>query len=200
MLQTIVTIIILAGSSFANTTTAIVNTKETKKILIGDEAKKVLKKWDPDFVVYDIDAFPATVVNLFKEDAANNLPMAVLADFNGDQKQDIALLGFNQKKNKEKVIILVAKDKSYQVVEVREKEYIKPTASSIETENGTEYGLSFYLSMMKSSELKFKNNLTSKYKPDALQLENYAGQTSAYYLKPNSKKSFDIKEYKGLVE
>jgi hypothetical protein len=76
-----------------------------------------------------------------------------------------------------------------------------PTASFIQTKNAeTESGLSIYLSLLKSKELRFKKNLSHAHKPDALQLENFGGATSAYYLKSVGKNKFEVKEYKGMIE
>jgi hypothetical protein len=178
--------------------TVLWNTSNRREIQLDSEALKVLKKWDPQFKLFTIKDYPVTVVELFKE-ATKELPMAVLADFDGDQKQDIALMGYNN--NKERIVILVAQKKSFTAVEVSSRPYVDPTKSFIETEErGRESGLSFYLSLLDVKQLQFKKNKTDQLKPNALQLENYAGQTTAYYLKPTVKNKFEVKEYKGMIE
>lgn len=174
------------------------NTATEKKVILDKEALAVLKKWDPHFTVFQLNNYPQTVVNLFS-DAKQELPMAILADFNGDQQMDIALMGHNKKK--ERIVILVAQEKSYIAVEVQSRDYKDPALSFIKTDNKKrEKGLGFYLSLLSSQDLRFSKNKKTSFKPDALQLENFGGETSAYYLKHIGKNKFEVKEYKGMIE
>jgi hypothetical protein len=174
------------------------NTPTEKKVILDKEALSVLKKWDPNFTVFQLNNYPRTVVNLFS-DAKQELPMAILADFNGDHQKDIALMGHN--KTKERIVILVAQKNSYVAVEVRSRTYTDPASSFINTdEKKREKGLGFYLSLLSSQDLRFAKNTKRTFKPDALQLENYGGETSAYYLKHLGKNKFEVKEYKGIIE
>jgi hypothetical protein len=191
-------IFLLNSAAYAEAVTQLWNTPTRREIQLDLEAQKVLKKWDENFKVFSIKDYPATVVDLFK-DAPKELPMAVLADFNGDQKQDIALMGHNN--TKERIVILMAQKKSYVAIEVSSRNYVSPEKSFIETEEqGRQPGLSLYLSLLESKELQYKKNKTYKNKPDALQLENYLGSTNAYYLKPAAKNKFEVKEYKGMID
>lgn len=191
-------IIIVLIAHLADAGVQLKNTPTEKRVQLDQQALEVLKKWDPEFQVFDVDSYPRTVVTLFKG-ASQELPMAILADFNGDQKQDIALMGHNKKK--ERIVILVADHNSYVPVEVKSRDYKDPTTSFIQTENAeTESGLSIYLSLLKSKEIRFKKNQSYAFKPDALQLENFGGATSAYYLKSVGKNKFEVKEYKGMIE
>lgn len=174
----------------------ILNTATQKQVMLSSSVNEVLKKWDPNFSIYEISMFAPSVVKLYKG-PKDGLPMAILGDFNGDQKQDIALMG--KSLDKEKVVILIAKNNSFTAVQVHSQQAPDPLQNQIESASGVEQGLSFYLSLLSSAELKVKSN-QDLIKPDALQLENYLGTTSAYYLKPNRKKSFDVVEYKGIIK
>ncbi len=185
-------------ASVASAGVQLKNTPTDKRVQLDSQALEVLKKWDPEFKVFDVDNYPRTVITLFKG-ASQELPMAILADFNGDQKQDIALMGHNKKR--ERIVILVADHSSYVPVEVKSRDYMDPTASFIQNQDAeTESGLNIYLSLLKSKEMHFKKNQSYAFKPDALQLENFGGATSAYYLKSVGKNKFEVKEYKGMIE
>lgn len=173
------------------------NTPQKGQVKMSDDVLSTLKKWDANFQVFSIKSFPPTVIGLFG-DSKQELPMAVLGDFNGDQQQDIALLGHN--KNQQRVVILVAQKKVFTPVVVDTKPYTDPQKSVLETEDtGQEKGLSFYLSLLPAKDLEMSKKSSFKQKPDALQLENYGGQTNAYYLKPKGKNKFELMEYKGMI-
>ncbi|MBY0383862.1 hypothetical protein K2X05_01775 [bacterium] len=173
------------------------NSPQKGEVKLSDSVLSALKKWDKDFRVFPIKSFPPTVIGLFR-DSKQELPMVVLGDFNGDQKQDVALLGHN--KTQQRVVILVVQDKTFVAVDVNTKPFVDPEKAFLETEDtGKEKGLSFYLSLLSAKDLEMSKKSTFKHKPDALQLENYGGQTNAYYLKPKSKNQFELIEYKGMI-
>lgn len=175
----------------------LLNSPQKGEVKTNEVVLNILNKWDKNFAVFPIKSFPPTVIGLFR-DSKQELPMAVLGDFNGDQKQDIALLGHN--KTQQRVVILVAQDKTYSVVDVNTKPFEDPEKSFLETEDtGKEKGLSFYLSLLPAKDLEMSKKSTFKHKPDALQLENYGGQTNAYYLKAKGKNKFELIEYKGMI-
>lgn len=171
----------------------IVNEASKQEVILGAEAEKAIKSYDAIFKPYIMENFAPTVQNLFK-DLKNELPMAVIGDFNADKKMDLALLGTN--KMKELTLILLAEKNGYKVIEVRSTPYKKPSASTIPAgEEGTEEtGLGFYLGLAKASDLKFKKNSVTSVR-DGLQTEYYGGETKVFYINSKNK----LTEYTGLI-
>jgi len=164
---------------------------------INETLQKTLSQWDKQFTAFPIKSFPPTVIGLFR-DSKDELPMAVAGDFNGDGKKDYALMGFN--KTEQKIVVLINQGTSYLPVLVNTEKYKDPQTSILDTEDtGREKGLSTYISLLpaKNIELGKKSSFTKK--PDALQIENYGGVTTAYYLKTSGKNKVEVKEYKGMI-
>jgi hypothetical protein len=166
-------------------------------VQISEDIQKALKKWDANFQVFPLKSFPPTVIGLFR-DAKNESPMAVSGDFNGDGQTDFAIMGFN--KTQQKIVILVKQEKDYIPVLVNTEKYKDPEKSFLDTEDtGREKGLSTYVSLLSAKDIEVGKKSTFAKKPDALQIENYGGVTTAYYLKSTSKNKFEVKEYKGMI-
>jgi hypothetical protein len=171
------------------------NNATKKEIVLNAEAEKALKAWDAQFVLYKTEDFAPTVIELYKDDK-EALPQAVLADFNGDKKIDLGLLGHNR--SKEIAVMLLNQGGSYKVIVARTNDYKKPSSVHLPVGNkGTEeVGLMFYVGIEKAKDLVFKKGPGALSSRDGLLLETYGGDTRAYYLD----KKNNLKEYKGLVE
>ena len=182
-------ILVFTHSSLALTAPVITNTAAKKEVVLGAAATKALKKWNPGFQVFSVNDFPAAVVDLFK-DAPKELPMAVAGDFNGDGKEDIAVVGHSAVNTF--FVILVAGPAEYTVVLAETQAYKDPKNQSLTTETGdVQTGLSTYLSLLPAKDLRFKN---PKKKLDAIQIETYNADTRAFYIKDGRST-----EYKGLI-
>jgi len=166
------------------------NTSASKNFVLGTDATTALKKWNAAFKVYNVGDFPKAVLELF-EGAPKELPMAVAGDFNGDKKEDFAVMGSNGKN--EIILVLLAAKNQYDVVVVETNVYKDPATQSLTLETGeTQPGLSMYLSLLPSKELQFKAGAAKR---DALQIETFNSITRAFYVR-----GAQAKEYKGLID
>ncbi len=173
------------------------NKPQKGEIQISSELQKVLQKWDADFKIFPIKSFPPTVIGLFR-DAKDEVPMAVAGDFNGDAKKDFAIMGYN--KTQQKIVILLKQETSYLPVLVSTEAYKDPQKSFIDIEEtGKEKGLSQYLSLLPAKSIETGKKFSFVQKPDALQIENYGGTTTAYYLRSSNKNKVEVKEYTGMI-
>lgn len=172
--------------------TEFVNTKTSLKVNLDDKALNALKNWNSKFQLYGSEDFPAAVKELFAG-IKDELPMAVRADFDGDKTLDLALLGHNLKN--QFVVVLFNKDKRYEVKVLQTNPYVDPKKLNIETSQGPEDGLGFYLGIVKAKDLNFKGGKNVLSPRDGLQLENFGGLTQAFYYKDGK-----FIEYKGLAQ
>ena len=173
------------------------NKPQKGEVQINEDLQKTLAQWDKDFKVFPLKSFPPTVIGLFR-DAKDELPMAVGGDFNGDGKKDFAVMGFN--KTQQKIVILVKQNEGYTAVLVNAEPFKDPKTSYIDTEEtGREKGLSLYLSLLPAKSIEMGKKTSFIQTPDALQIENYGGVTTAYYLKTSAKNKVEVKEYKGMI-
>jgi hypothetical protein len=191
----IVSILFLSGFTTHAADSQIINTADKIEIILAPEAAAALKKWDPIFKIYASKDFAPSVIGLFK-DSKDSIPMGVVGDFNGDKKQDVAVLGHSGKK--EIAVLLLNEGKTYKPIVARTNDYKKPSSVTIPAgELGSEEtGLGFYLGVEKAADLNFKKSPNTPSSRDGLQLETYGGDTRLYYLDKKNK----LKEYKGLVE
>lgn len=192
-------IIILIFIAFSNPALAeiVFNKPQKGEVQINDDLQKTLSQWDKEFKVFPLKSFPPTVIGLFR-DAKDELPMAVGGDFNGDGKKDFAVMGFN--KTQQKIVFLIKQNEGYLAVLVNAEPFKDPKTSFIDTEEtGREKGLSLYLSLLPAKSIEMGKKASFVQKPDALQIENYGGVTTAYYLKTTAKNKVEVKEYKGMI-
>ncbi len=173
------------------------NKPQKGEVQINEDLQKTLSQWDKEFKVFTLKSFPPTVIGLFR-DAKDELPMAVGGDFNGDGKKDFAVMGYN--KTQQKIVFLIKQNEGYLAVLVSAQAYKDPQTSFIQTEEtGREKGLSLYLSLLPAASIEISKKTSFVQKPDALQIENYGGVTTAYYLKSTAKNKVEVKEYKGMI-
>lgn len=183
--------------SHAQTPMEVIVSGKTKTPKISDQISKEIVKWDSRFKIYDYNFFAPSVQSVFTE-PDDGLPMAVIGDFNGDSRADLALMGVSE--GTEKAIVVVNEGASRRIIELSSQPASDPQKSILSVGGKNEKGLSLYLSLFRSKEINFKKNKVFKKAPDAIQIEKYFGATKAYYLKPNKKSSYDVIEYKGLVQ
>jgi hypothetical protein len=173
------------------------NKPQKGEVKLSENLHKILTKWDADFQVFPLKSFPPTVIGLFR-DAKDELPMAVAGDFNGDTQTDYAVMGFNKKQ--QKIVFLIKQSDTYLPVLVLAENYKDPQSSFIDIEEtGREKGLSTYLSLLPAKNIEMGKKSTLKNKPDGLQIENYGGSTTAYFVKSSDKNKVEVKEYKGMI-
>lgn len=88
---------------------------ENKKIVLGADVIRAIKAQNPKFKILKSKSFAATSIEL-----SDGVPMAVVADFNADGLQDVALYGVDSAKKRTLVYMVVssAVDQKYHVFEV----------------------------------------------------------------------------------
>ena len=83
------------------------------KVVLGADVVKAIKSTNPNFKMLTLNNFAVTSI-----ENANTSPMAVIADFNADQKKDVAVYGIDRVNNKAIVYMLISKAQGYEVFEV----------------------------------------------------------------------------------
>lgn len=150
-------------------TPGLINTKKTKSVVFGKEIERIIKKERPGFSPLKISVFKNEVIGLFKG-SKNNIPMAVVGDFNGDKINDLVVLGKN-KKNFELLAFLSEKS-TFKLVPVAQwtmKNFLKAFYY--------EKKIVRYLSFVPKSKVKKPKN----YKNDLFQIETYLGFTELFF-------------------
>ncbi len=96
------------------------------EINLSTEIKKLLYEYDPDFQILNYDDYSEKLVSLFPT-TPYNTPSVVIGDFNGDNREDILMVGkkFINNKHIEKEIIIISTNSAtnYTILKLREGEY-----------------------------------------------------------------------------
>jgi hypothetical protein len=87
------------------------------KVVLGADVVKAIKSKNPNFKMLTLNNFAVTSI-----ENSSTSPMAVLADFNGDQKTDVAIYGMDRANNKALIYMLISKAQSYEAFEVEKAE------------------------------------------------------------------------------
>lgn len=137
----------------------ITNTKSKRRLVYGDKIETILQKKYKTFTPYKFDEYDKSVKNLIKG-TRNNLPAALIGDYNGDGKQDLVLMGSDKKK--QVILAFLSDKKGYTDFVVNsENEYSKP--------------LDLYLMNIPKKKIIFNN----KKDRDAFQVEKFGGAAVA---------------------
>jgi hypothetical protein len=138
------------------------------------EAQKALKKWNPQFSVFDRTDFPPSILQMFDEDKAQ--PMAFIADVEGNGKNALVLLGEDSKS--QYVVALIQEKKSWKVIKVYSSSLPKIRKTEVPTLNEVkEVGVPFYIL---PAEGEFGKKLSPKV---GIQVEAYLGIAEVYEIK-----------------
>lgn len=153
----------------------------------------VVQKVDPEHRLMNFDQFAPTVQRLFDK-GSSSLPMATLGDFDGDEKMDIALMGYTgsgSDKGKATVFVFAITDYlgAAKFIEIQRPKQVDfdlehqfSTSSSDEPVN--EKGLNFYLSRLEKQNLSFP---VGEVKSDVLQLELWGASATRAVVIRNGK-------------
>jgi hypothetical protein len=85
------------------------------KLVLGKSAEEALKKYDPKFKVWTEQDFAPSVLKYYTF-SSRQMPWTVVGDFNGDDTNDVVMLGANDS-NHLLVVILSGKEK-FRVLEI----------------------------------------------------------------------------------
>lgn len=151
------------------------------KIKIPEQAWQNLNKWNKNFKVYELSDYSPSVMGVF--DDASKVPMAYMADVDGDQTQDIILLG--EDKSQQKVVAILNKNKKFEVIEVKSwgdgtvKKTKIPLLNSTSKSKKVERGVPVYIAEPQGEVVeKIKNK-------KGIQIETYLGSTEVYVIENN---------------
>lgn len=143
-------------------------------ISLSKEAQKALKKWNPQFSVFDRSDFPTSILQMFDEDKAQ--PMAFIADVEGNGKNALVLLGEDSKS--QYVVALIQEKKRWKVITVYTSSLPKIKKTEVPTlDEVKEVGVPFYIL---PAEGEFGKKLSPKV---GIQVEAYLGIAEVYEIK-----------------
>jgi hypothetical protein len=86
------------------------------EVQLPETAFQVLKKWNPEFVIFGKKDYGPSILEMFKEMGENHLPMAFIEDVDGNDKKDIVLLGADL--NNQYAVALLQRDKKWTLVKI----------------------------------------------------------------------------------
>ena len=187
----VITLLILPLMSFAGEEPKIVRQGKTTTVVINDDIKATLKKWDAKATILNSDNFSDEVWGLYTKNDPDSLPMATVGDFNGDGKNDIGLLV--KTGNELKAIAALSQKEGHSIHEV--KKFSLNDQSIIEQKASKEKTLKIkiYLFTEKKERLKHSKGMALR---DGFQIEQlYSPNTTVHYAKNGQ-----FLEYKGLVK
>jgi len=105
------------------------------EINLSSEIKKLLYEYDPDFQILNYDDYSEKLISIFPT-TPYNTPSVVVGDFNGDNKEDILMVGkkFTNNKHIEKEIIILSTNAStnYTILTLQEGEYFPQKRDDID--------------------------------------------------------------------
>ena len=136
-------------------------------------ARQAVSIWNVNFRPFAMSNYVNDVQELFT-DLAREAPMRVIADFNGDQIDDYALLG---EAGGQQFLIIVASGKRWQVLEVEKWSEPNFKNSSIPSLKGVSTGVPVYVSKASGS---LADSFKASRKRDVLQLEAYLGSVRLF--------------------
>lgn len=185
-------------SSKTNVLEIKVNNNEVE-IQLPTTAFQVLKKWNPEFVIFGKKDYSPSILEMFKDMGESQLPMAFIEDLDGNEKKDIVLLGSDL--NNQYVVALLQRDKKWTLVKIAQwslqnikNTVIPPTtvASATATTSATaqvkETGVPLYVLPAigeHADKLKEKKKI-------GIQVETYLGDGDVYEIKGTKAVKFTL--------
>ncbi|NLI09342.1 MAG: hypothetical protein GX447_01135 [Elusimicrobia bacterium] len=105
------------------------------EINLSSEIKKLLYEYDPDFQILNYDDYSEKLISIFPS-SPYNTPSVVIGDFNGDNREDILMVGKKIVNNKhmEKEIIILSTNtaNNYIILKLSEGEYFPQKRDDID--------------------------------------------------------------------
>lgn len=166
---------------------------EAVEIQLPDTAFRVLNRWNPEFTVFNKTDYSKSILDMFKADDPNQLPMAFIEDLDGNEKKDIVLFGADLKN--QYVIALLQRDKKWTLVKVAQmslkdiKNTVIPgSVSSGAVQTTKETGIPTYISpALGEQAIKLKEK-----KKVGIQVETYLGNGDVYEIKDTKAVKFTL--------
>ncbi len=112
-----------------------------EEVVINKKMEAALKKFNPQFVVWEAKDYSATIQ---KDSVENNRhPYSIVLDANEDKKDDLVLDGHDNKNNL--LICLLPTPKGYDVIVIRRIDLLNPKELEVFNDGVKEMGLNYYL-------------------------------------------------------
>lgn len=155
--------------------------KNDIEILLPPVALQVLEKWNPDFKAFNQDQYSPAVLALFKELGDDQVPIAFIDDFDGNDKKDIVILGSDSKN--QYAIAILQLHKKWTLIKIAQwsiDNFEKTAVPSEKISSGTtqtvEVGIPLYVlkAIGKHGEILKKKNKAG------IQIESYMGPGDVY--------------------
>lgn len=155
---------------------------------IGKQVQEAVKKFDPYFQSWEEMDFIPSVRHVYKP-GPNQTMSAIVADFNGDKKNDVALSGRNRTNNL--LLAVVSDGDGFKVIEVDRAPLIDPRRDWIEGPKGKQPGLWTYLTHVKSGWVSSKvEGRSIQMKTDGFAEQYFEKGSVVYYLKDGKFEKF----------
>ena len=146
-------------------------------LLLPEEMQQALDRYDPNFVVWDIEDYLPIAVDWYKFTTRQAMS-TVVGDFNWDRIQDAVLSGHNDQNDL--LISILSEDDDYRVLEIR-----RDPLSDPETERyDDDYGLWIYLAYIPKQTIKSPyESKELKLEGDAFEMAYFGKAAVLYYYK-----------------
>lgn len=175
-----------------------------QSVVLGSTIQGLFRRFDPSFTVFTIEQFLNHIPDYF-EGAQSEVPMAVMADFNGDGAVDIAFMGQSLIRNNEvsiKIVVALSTPNSaekyqlYLVKEWKREDYLIPGSAQVVGPSGRVQNWGVYLSLATAAEIQMNRlNVAA-----ALKLESDSSVFGFYTFRNNQKRFISGSEFRSEIK
>lgn len=159
---------------------------ESGRPLLGADVEAALAKADPQFKIFTPDDFLPSVRQSFADAPADETPMAIVGDFNGDRRQDIVVMGHARG---ERLVYAVLSNRNGYVAQLVDREVMPEQAlypafgelgaehDEDQNEVWRESGVDTYLSLQRAG---YREPGIKTFKLDTLILETFRADSRVF--------------------
>lgn len=175
-----------------------------QSVILGSTIQSLFRRFDPSFTVFTSEQFLNHIPDYF-QGSRNEVPMGVIADFNGDSVLDIAFMGQSLIRNNEvsiKIVVALSTPniaEKYQLQLVKEwkrEDYLIPGSAQVVGPSGRVQNWGVYLSLATSTEIQMNHlNVAA-----ALKLESDSSVFGFYTFRNNQKRFISGSEFRSEIK